>query len=154
LLPKINDTWHYVNKKKYLMASVEEIITRMIHAVGARNQQDLIVRAGFTPGLPSKWRARDKVSGDSIVDICLRFGVNVQWLAEGKGPMIWGAPTGGGMVSEPEPPTCTLKERLEVAWEVADEDAKDTALYALEKSARRSSGKGGGECDLRNKKSA
>jgi hypothetical protein len=128
-------------------------VKRLIVAVGVSQIKQLSEIIGYNQTTISNWNGRKKIADEAIVALCLRFGINVQWLVEGRGLMIWGATTGAGLVSEPTPP-CTLKERLEAAWEVADEDAKDTALYALEKSARRSPGKGGGVSDLTEKRSA
>ena len=121
------------------MVDVDKIIERMMVAAGVSDQKKLIEKAGFSSGLPSKWKKRGNVGPDAIVEVCRKFDINIQWLVDGRGPMMWSEQASSlTAVHEKPPDCCDMKKRLNDAWAIASDDAKDSALYILEKSAKQS----------------
>lgn len=51
------------------MALFDEIISRMIQATGAKNQQEMLETMGFSAGLASKWKKRGNVPDGSIANL-------------------------------------------------------------------------------------
>ena len=69
------------------MSSIEEIISRMIIASGAKNQQEMIEKTGLSPGIASKWKKRGNVPDSGISKVAIVTGVTYEWLKTGEGEM-------------------------------------------------------------------
>lgn len=69
------------------MALFDEIISRMIQATGAKNQQEMLETMGFSAGLASKWKKRGNVPDGSIAKVAGVAGVTFHWLKTGEGEM-------------------------------------------------------------------
>lgn len=69
------------------LASVDEIISRMILAAAAKNQQEMIEKTGLSDGIASKWRKRGNVPESGIYKVAQVTGVSFEWLKTGEGSM-------------------------------------------------------------------
>ena len=129
------------------MSSVEEIIARMTKATGAKDQQEMLEKAGFSVGLASKWKNRGAVPARAIEKVSEVTGVTFVWLKNGHGAMRARPPADHGHVGEGLL-SADQKQLLDL-WEAADDDAREYALDILKKSAAKLRAKEGGGSDLK-----
>lgn len=167
-------TLAFVSIGKMTLSSVDQIISRMIIAADAKNQQELIEKTGLSDGIASKWRKRGKVPDSGIFKVAQMTKVSFEWLKTGEGEMLVsnGLPKGKEKYAEAtnEQPggyrtaqalTLTPDElELISLYRQADPPRQRhliecARIVADATSARvESQGNGGGECDSAKKKSA
>lgn len=69
------------------MTTVDQIISRMIQALGARNMAEMLRISGFSTAAGSTWRKRGCVPDGSIARIAALANVSFEWLKLGTGDM-------------------------------------------------------------------
>lgn len=70
-----------------LQAGGKSVLQRILHAYGFTTQKQLGDLLGLSSGTMSTWIRRDHFPGDVVVACALDTGVNLEWLATGKGEM-------------------------------------------------------------------
>lgn len=147
------------------MALFDEIISRMIKSVGAKNQQEMLEIMGFSGGLASKWKKRGKVPDGSIAKVAEMTGVTIKWLKIGEGPMQSRAAPAPLpdikdeklMVAESTGPPFGITDeewQLICNYRCASDEMRKACFGNLEMSAKESRGKDGGGSNSKEMKSA
>jgi hypothetical protein len=119
----------------------------MQSALGVTNDLALSKKMGSkSRGLVSNWRKNDKVPAEAIETVSQISGKSFEEIRHGKRHAHDRATSGAEQSDE--------HMRLVALWDSADEDARDNAIYILEKAAAKSRRSGRQELSCKKQKSA
>ncbi len=68
------------------MCDVDKIISRMVDAVGAKDQTEMLEICGFSSGAAGNWKSRKKVPKKSIMVVAAHGNVRPEWIEKGDAP--------------------------------------------------------------------
>lgn len=85
----------FMSIQKMTLAEINKIVSRMIQAAGAKDQQEMIRKTGLSDGVVSKWKKRGRVSESGILKVAQMTGARHEWLLSGTGPMLVNATSAG-----------------------------------------------------------
>jgi hypothetical protein len=69
------------------MTSFDETLTRLSVAAGTKNEAELAREIGILPQGITSARKRNRVPGSWFAKIAAKYGIRLEWLMYGKGPM-------------------------------------------------------------------
>ena len=67
--------------------AIKAVLERLSVVLGAKTSQSLAEQLGVSPQTVSSWKGRESVPYAQCVEIAERYGVSLDWLLTGEGPM-------------------------------------------------------------------
>jgi hypothetical protein len=117
--------------------AVKAVLERLAVVLGAKTSQSLGEQLGVSPQTVSSWKARESVPYAQCVDVAERYGISLDWLLTGEGPMRRDGVADAGLQEDAGVYAANPREHAMLAlWRELDEDAQREIQHAAQEKKR------------------
>lgn len=112
--------------------AVKAVLERLSVVLGAKTSQSLADQLGVSPQTVSSWKGRESVPYAQCVEVAERYGVSLDWLLTGEGPVRRGE-EGQAVQTAAEG---SREQAMLTLWRELDEGAQREIQRAAEEKKR------------------